>query len=89
MSPEPRRRTIGVVRAELRSLDNVEAPEGLHSYRPHDPENFAIVIAAVVGEPDTSGGDLFYFTGCSARWLAENPPEKGLRGLRQCFLMQP
>jgi hypothetical protein len=65
------------VRAELKSLDSVDAPGGLSAFQPEDSEEFAITIGAVVGPPDTPGGDLFYFTACTARWLSANPPEKG------------
>lgn len=85
--PEQGSSTIDAVRAELRNLDSVEAPDGLASFRPGDPDNFAIPIAAVVGPPDTPDGDLFYFTACSAQWLADNPPEKGFAFMHSYVLL--
>jgi hypothetical protein len=90
MSPERSHRagtTIGPVRAELRSLDSADAPHGLDSFQPDDSERFAIAIGAVIGPPNTAGGDLFYFTACSARWLADNPPEKGFEFMHGYVLL--
>jgi hypothetical protein len=60
------------VRAHLRSLDSPDALSGLDEYRPDDPANFQISVAAIVGPDDSSGGELFYFSVCTAQWLLEH-----------------
>lgn len=65
------------VHAELRSLDSADAPEGLAAWQPADPEDFAVQVGALVGPAGEEGGELFYFTVCSARWLGKNAPPKG------------
>jgi hypothetical protein len=65
------------VRAELRTLDSADAPEGLAAWEPADLEDFAVYVAAVIGPAGESGGELFYFTVCSPRWLDKNAPPKG------------
>jgi Immunity protein 8 len=75
------------VRAELKSLDSADALGGLASFQPDDPEDFAIVVGAVVGSPEAPGGDLFYFTVCTGRWLTANPPEKAFAFLKGHVLL--
>ena len=65
------------MRAELRTLDSADAPEGLAAFAPPDPERFAIAVGATIGPPGAEGGDLFYFNVVTAAWLAEHPPPKG------------
>ena len=65
------------MRAELRSLDSADAPEGLEGFRPSDPQSFALAIGATVGPEGGEGGDLFYFTVCTPEWLRENGSQKG------------
>lgn len=80
------RHTIRRVRAELKSLDSADAPEGLADFKPDDPDKFGISVAAVVGPSGGTGGELFYFA-CSARWLIANPPEKGFAYMRGHLLV--
>ena len=65
------------MRAKLRSLDSSDAPVGLESFAPDDPENFAIAVGAIIGPADDRGDELFYFNVCSPRWIEEHPPPKG------------
>ena len=65
------------MRAELRSLDSVEAPDELESFQPDDPEAFSIAVGASIGPADGTGAELSYFNVCSPRWVEENPPPKG------------
>jgi Immunity protein 8 len=74
--------TIGRVRAELRSLDSVDAPEGLSSFAPPEPECFSLAIAATIGPADAEGGELFYFDVLTPAWLEANPPPKGFEFVR-------
>jgi hypothetical protein len=65
------------VQAELRRLDSPDAPEGIESFAPDDPECFILGVTAHVGPLHGEGEDLFHFTVCTPRWLLEHPPEKG------------
>ena len=65
------------MRAELRLVDSPDAPEGVESFDPVDPECFVLAVAAHVGPLGGEGDELFYFTVCTPRWLLENEPEKG------------
>jgi Immunity protein 8 len=76
------------VRAELRGFYFNDAPElDSESFRPDDPENFGVSITAFVGPSDDRGEEMFDFVVCSARWLLENPPEKGFWFLRHHVLL--
>ena len=57
-----------VMRGELKSLDSVDAPAGLEAFEPSDAQSFALAVAATVGPEAREGGDLFYFTVCTAGW---------------------
>lgn len=76
----------GAVRAELKSLDSAEAPEGLASFQPAEPERFALAVGATIGPAGGEGGDLFYFHVVTAGWLADNPPPKGFEFLRDLLV---
>jgi hypothetical protein len=74
--------TIRAMRAELKSLDSADAPQGLASFQPADPSSFALTVGATIGPAGGEGGDLFYFHIVTAAWLADNPPPKGFEFLR-------
>jgi hypothetical protein len=74
------------VRAELRSLDSVDALEGLASFQPPDPEKFALAVAATIAPAGTEAGTLFYFNVVTPPWLAENPSAKGFEFLRDLLV---
>jgi len=74
------------MRAELRSLDSSDAPEGLTSFSPADPERVSIAVTAMVGAVGEEGEDLFYFNVVTAAWLAEHPPTKGFEFLRELLV---
>ena len=80
--------TIRSVRGELRNLDSVDAPESLAGFRPSDPQSFELAIAATIGPEGGEGGDLFYFTVCTADWLNANPPTKGFAFLHGHVLVE-
>jgi hypothetical protein len=74
------------MRAELRSLDSADAPGGLSSFAPADPERVSIAVAATIGPAGGEGGDLFYFNIVTAAWLAEHPSEKGFEFMRDLLV---
>jgi Immunity protein 8 len=75
------------VRAELKSLDSSVALDDLRDFRPNNPESLAIEVAATVGPPGVEGGDLFYFSACTAQWLQTDQPEKGFAFLHGYLLL--
>jgi hypothetical protein len=76
-----------VVYAQLRSLDSADALSGLEECRPDDPANFQLSVGAVIGPDDSPGGELFYFSVCTAQWLLENPPPKDFEFLHHVLLV--
>ena len=75
------------MRGELKDLDSVDAPGGLEAFEPSDAQSFALAVAATVGPEAREGGDLFYFTVCTADWLRTNRPEKGFAFLHGHLLV--
>ena len=65
------------MRAELRGLDSADAPDGLESFTPDDPDVFALAVGASIGSAGERGAELFYFHVCSPGWIETNPPPKG------------
>ena len=65
------------MRAELRSLQSLEAPDGLDAWRPDDPSEFAILVEATIGPAGDKGGEIFGFTVCTPGWVAAHPGAKG------------
>ena len=64
-----------LVRAELRSLDTADSADGsVASLQPDDVERFSFGITASIGPAGDRGEELFQFTVCSPKWLAEQPP---------------
>jgi immunity protein 8 of polymorphic toxin system len=59
---------------ELRGLCSPDVPEGLDAFSPEDAECFNLLVGAFIGPTDNGGEDLFYFSVCTATWLAEHPP---------------
>jgi len=74
------------MRAELRTLDSADAPEGLSSFAPGDPERFSVAVAATVGPAGGEGGELFYFNVVTSAWLVEHPPPKGFEFVRDLLV---
>jgi hypothetical protein len=75
------------VRAELRSLDSADAPSGLESFRPDNPETFSLAVGAIIGPFDGLGAELFYFNVCSPRWIEENPSPKGFEFMHSYLIL--
>jgi hypothetical protein len=66
------------VRAELKSLDAVDAPGSvLDAFRPADGEHFGLAVTATIGPANGEGGELFHFNVCSPSWLAAEDRPKG------------
>jgi hypothetical protein len=59
----------------------------LESFQPDDFENFGLGVTAFVGPNDAGGEEMFDFFVCTARWLADHPPEKGFWFLRSYLLL--
>src|SRR5688500_4312698 len=76
------------MRAELRGFYSSHLPDpNVESFKPGDPENFSLEATAVVGPNEQGGDDEFRLIVCSARWLAERPPEKGFWFLQGYLLL--
>jgi hypothetical protein len=59
------------MQAVLRSLESPDlAPDSLDSYQPPIPDDFGILLMAMIGPKDGPGEEAFYVTVCSAKWLA-------------------
>ena len=75
------------MRAELRGFFATDLlasghEPSLETFRPDDDENFGLRVTAFIGPNDQGSEEEFDFFVCSARWLAEHPPEKGFSFLR-------
>ena len=75
------------MRAELRSLDSTDVPDGLDAFEPDDPESFSVAVSASIGPADSPGAELFYFTVCSPRWIEQNPPPKGFEFMHSFLVL--
>jgi len=76
------------MRAELRGLDSADAPDGLATFRPNDPEVFALALGASVGPANGRGAELFYFQVCSPGWIEAHPPPKGFEFMHGYLLLR-
>jgi hypothetical protein len=76
-----------VLRAELRSLDSPEAPDGLETFVPPDPVAFSILVEATIGTRGDEGGDVFHFVVVGPAWFGNNPPGKGFRWGRAYLIL--
>ena len=67
--------------ASLRSLDSPDlAADSLDSYRPPLPDDFGILLLALIGPSDAAGEEAFYVTVCSAKWLARASLAENAKG---------
>ncbi len=73
---------ISIVQASLRHLSSPDlAPETLQSFVPPIADDFGILVLAEIGPSDDDrGGDGFYVTVCSAKWLARTSLEENPKG---------
>lgn len=75
-----------MVRAQLRYLHSPDLPDLEHG-APADPEDFCILVQAMVGPRGEEGEESFDFLVCTPRWLsAQAPPEGFLFGRHYLFL---
>jgi hypothetical protein len=75
------------MRAELRQLDSVDAPDGMDAFRPDDPRDFLLVVTAQIGPAGQEGGDNFNFLVVGPHWFGANPPGKGFRWARHYIVV--
>ncbi len=67
-----------MTRAHLRYLLSADAPDGdLRSYRPDDPEEFRLLVQALIGPSDAAGEESFEFLVCTPAWLAQQASRDG------------
>ena len=58
------------MRAKIKSVEITESPNlSPEHYVPQDIENFECTFGLTIGPFDCDGGELFYLTVCSPRWL--------------------
>ena len=71
----------GEMRAVLRSLESPDlAPDSLTNYEPPLPDDFGVLLLALVGPDDGSGEEAFYITVCSPQWLARATMDENAKG---------
>jgi hypothetical protein len=67
--------------AALRSLESPDlAPDSLDSYNPPLPDDFGILLLALVGPADGDGEEAFYVTVCSPTWLSRATLTENAKG---------
>jgi hypothetical protein len=59
------------MRAHLKRLTSPDTPD-LRTFRPRDPQNFALVLEANIGVESLHEGDTFRMLLCTPAWLTEN-----------------
>lgn len=78
------------MRAELKSLLSwdVDSQSGdLTTFRPTDPADFGVGVAAQIGPAGELGEEQFQFTACSPAWLARQPLQKGFAFVRHTLVL--
>jgi hypothetical protein len=59
-----------MIRSKIKSIEITEVPDlNPDSFVPGDFENFGCTFGLTVGPDDSDGGELFYLTVCTPRWL--------------------
>ncbi len=56
-----------MIRPELRYLHSPDVE--LKEYQPTDPENFCILVQAIIGPKENRGEESFDFMVCTPRWI--------------------
>jgi hypothetical protein len=80
---------MSVAQAELKHLLSSDAPDGIETYRPADPNDFALHIQALVGLVADDGEESFEFTVATPAWLASYAGAgKGFAFLRHILLVE-
>jgi hypothetical protein len=58
------------VRAAIKSIESVDTPsQDIRSYVPEDPTDFVRTVGLTIGPANAYGGEQFYLTVCSPKWL--------------------
>lgn len=74
------------VRAWLRRLHSPNASD-LKSFRPADPEDFGVLVQAMIGPQGTEGEESFDFMLCTPRWIAREWESDGVRWARATLVV--
>ena len=60
-----------MVQAKIKRIEITESPDlNPDGYVPEDFEDFGCTLGLIIGPSNSEGGELFYLTVCSPRWLA-------------------
>jgi hypothetical protein len=60
-----------MTRAKIKSVEITESPDlNPQHYLPQDLESFGCTLGLTIGPSNGEGGELFYLTACSPKWLA-------------------
>jgi hypothetical protein len=69
---------IGPVRAMIKFVENADTPSlSVSAYFPEDPSDFRCTIGLTIGPATGDGGEQFYLTVCSLKWLAKACEKSG------------
>ena len=61
-----------MIRAIIKSIEITEVADlDPVKFTPEDPEYFGCTVGLTIGPSDSDGGELFYLTVCSPRWIAK------------------
>src|SRR5262245_39386521 len=69
-------RTYLLMKAELRRLHSPDAPD-LGSFVPANPENFGLLMQAMIGPKNEKGEESFDFIVCTPGWLSTQLAKSG------------
>jgi hypothetical protein len=77
-----------VMRAKIKSVEITESADlSPENYTPQDVENFRCTLGFTIGPSDSDGGELFYLTVCSPKWLAGACEEDGFMSGRHHLIV--
>jgi hypothetical protein len=67
-----------MIRPLIKSLEITEVPDlNPNDYSPNDLEDFCCTLGLTIGPDGSDGGELFYLTVCTPKWLARVCEENG------------
>jgi hypothetical protein len=59
------------VHAAIKFIENTDTPSlSINAYVPEDPTDFSCTLGLTIGAASENGGEQFYLTVCSPKWLA-------------------
>lgn len=64
------------IRGSLKGLHSPDLVD-MQVSAPPNPENFSILVQAMIGPEGEDGSETFDFVVCSPQWLEDNVPEEG------------